>query len=423
LARRRITATFTVLACAVLAAVSMSATPGRAAVPAIGKFRGIVPSARPAPASAARPAANVPLTYHGGPVQHGGRVYAIYWIPPSYSLPAGYQATVDRYFSDVAHDSFKPSNVYASDTQYFDVRAGQKRFISYSTSFRGEIVDTHALPADGCANYVLADGTTSKNCITDAQIAAEIKAVVKANHLPSGLGAEYFLFTPAGLASCFDATALVNGGCYDPSAFDGYCAYHSSTTTSPSAVLYANQPYAELMGCSSESSPNGNPADSVINVASHEHNETITDPLGTGWLDNAGNENGDKCAFNFGRALGGTGSGRYNQVINGHRYWLQLEWSNRKNGCVARNTFPQPTASFTFSPAAPGVGTKVKFSASAHDRDGTALTYRWTFPDGTTSTLASPGHAFGTAGPKTVTLVVFDPHGDQVRVTHAVNVS
>jgi microbial collagenase len=90
---------------------------------------------------------------------------------------------------------------------------------------------------------------------------------------------------------------------------------------------------------------------------------------------------------------------------------------------VARNAFPQPTASFTFSPAAPHVGTAVKFRATAHDSDDTALTFHWTFPDGTTSTLANPAHAFGTAGAKIVTLVVVDPHGDQVRVTHTVNVT
>ncbi len=386
----------------------------------LGKFRGIVPRRG---SQARRPRAVSPLAYHGGRVQHSSHVFAIYWVPPGYSLPNGYQTTVNRYFTDVAHDSFRPSNVYASDTQYFDVQAGKKQFISYSTSFQGAIVDTAALPADGCANYLLDDGSTSKNCITDAQIEGEISSVVTAHHLPSGLATEYFLFTPQGLASCFDATALATGGCYDPAGFDGFCAYHSSTSGSASAILYANQSFADLPGCSSGESPNGNPADSVINVVSHEHNETITDPLGTAWFDGSGMENGDKCAFNFGPALGGTGSALYNQVINGHRYWLQLEWSNRTKGCVARNTFPQPTASFTFSPASPSVGTTVKFTSSAHDSDDTVFTYRWTFPDGSVSTLPNPARSFNSVGKKPVTLIVFDPHGDQVRVTRTVSVS
>jgi PKD repeat protein len=58
-----------------------------------------------------------------------------------------------------------------------------------------------------------------------------------------------------------------------------------------------------------------------------------------------------------------------------------------------------------------------------HDADDTVFTFRWTFPDGAVSTAAKPVHAFATAGSKRVALVVFDAHGDQVRVTHTVKVS
>ena len=87
-------------------------------------------------------------------------------------------------------------------------------------------------------------------------------------------------------------------------------------------------PEAGSPGTPSWSSP------STINVASHEHNEAITDPQGSAWYDRRGQENGDKCAWNFGSALGTTGSGSYNQLINGHTYWLQQEWSNKSSGCV-----------------------------------------------------------------------------------------
>ena len=415
-----------------LLVVALTTTPAGARTPrpwrallatpaARGPILGIVHS-RTHGASAARPATTSRLTYHHGPVQHSSRVYPIFWIPPSYSLPSGYQSLVVRYFNDVAHDSFKTSNVYSSDTQYSDVSGGVKRFVSYSTSVRKAIVDNDALPADGCVNYPLGDGSTSTNCITDAQIQDEIRSVIADHGLPSGLGIEYFLFTPRGLASCVDETALASGGCYDPFSFDGFCAYHSWTNVSPSAVLYANMPFAALDRCSSGQSPNGNAADSVLNLTSHEHNETMTDPLGSGWFDDAGMENGDRCNFNFGTALGSTATGRFNQVINGHRYWLQQEWSNRKVACVQRNTFPQPTASFTFSPKRPRPGVGVKFSSAAHDVDDTVLTYRWTFPDGAVSTARNPTHAFSTPGAKRVALVVFDGHGDQVRVIHTVNV-
>jgi hypothetical protein len=61
---------------------------------------------------------------------------------------------------------------------------------------------------------------------------------------------------------------------------------------------------------------------------------------------------------------------------------------------------------------------KVKFSASGT----TATTPRlpsWTFPDGHEHP-PNPG-TFGTTGAKTVTLVVFDPHGDRARHTRSMS--
>jgi len=86
--------------------------------------------------------------------------------------------------------------------------------------------------------------------------------------------------------------------------------------------------------CDSGQHPNSSDADATINVASHEHNEAITDPLGTAWFDQRGYENGDKCAWNFGTALGGTSGHQYNQAIGSGRYYLQQEWSNQTSRCV-----------------------------------------------------------------------------------------
>ena len=75
-------------------------------------------------------------------------------------------------------------------------------------------------------------------------------------------------------------------------------------------------------------------ADATINVASHEHNESITDPFGTAWFNSAGSENGDLCAWTFGTV----GSNQANQTINGDSYILQREWSNLSAGCVQQST-------------------------------------------------------------------------------------
>lgn len=297
-----------------------------------GKFLGVVPSHATAKAQPRSAQAGIPLLYHNGVVQHSSRVYSIFWAPPGHGLsfPSGYGGVVNRYFSDVAHDSGSTTNVYASDTQYYDVVNGQQRFISYNVTNGGPILDTHAIPTSSrsCPNYRLADNTTSLACVTDAQQINEINRVITARGLPRGIGVEYFLYMPQRLGSCFDASGLAHG-CYDRD----YCAYHSWFGSGSNTSLYSSMPYADTPGCDAQPTPRGLAAESVLNVTSHEHNETITDPTGGGWYDNAGYENADKCSFDFGPTIF-NGTGYYNQLINRHQYLLQQEWSNSVSDCV-----------------------------------------------------------------------------------------
>jgi hypothetical protein len=263
------------------------------------------------------------LTYHGGPVMHTNAVYAIYWVPSGFSVQPGYGTTLDNFFVNVAADSGKTSNVYFSDTQYFDTTNGN---ILYSSAAVNAALDRDPYPANGCADLV----TTV--CLTDAQLQSEISHVVSLKGWPRGLSTEYFLFTPKNVGSCQFAFGICS--------YTYFCAYHSAIGSGSTAILYANMPYAawDKSACGSGQSPNANDADSTINVTSHEHNETITDPLASAWFDSAGNENGDKCAWNFGTPLGGAPGAEYNQVINGAHYWLQQEWSNASGACVQTGT-------------------------------------------------------------------------------------
>jgi hypothetical protein len=394
-----------------------------------GRLLGAIPS-RPAEpkltegvtAQVANPNVTTPVTYHNGPVQHGSSVYAIFWVPSGYPYPPGYAAVVEQFFKDLGHDSFTAGNPYGSDTQYYDVVGGKKRWVSYAVAYKGVVIDKRPFPANGCPNYLLNDGSMSRKCLNDSQVISMVKSVITSHHFPKGLNTQYFLFTPYSVASCFTANGLTQGRCYDPLNYNGYCAYHSFSGSGTSLFLYAAMHYADINGCSSGQSPQGNPADAVINGISHEHQETMTDPIGTGWYDSGGNEIADKCLFTFGTPLGTNGFGQYNQIINSNQYWLQEVWSNRDGACVQRNTHPQPTASFTYSPASPAVGTVVSFHSTSVSGDGTPLTYRWVWPNRTTSTAANPKFTFGTTGQKNVTLIVADTHGDQARAIRTVTV-
>ncbi len=390
-----------------------------------GRFLGIIPvrnrrlAITPATANG-----SPPLTYHLGPVQHSSAIYMIFWQPPNYLMRASFRSAIARYFTDVAASSFSTTNVYASDTQYYDTLSGSKNWVSYNVTVGGSVLATNPLPPNGCPNYRMGDGVMSRNCLTDAQLKTEIKNVIKAQHWHTGLRREFFLFTPKHLADCFDSRLA--DGCDDPSAgtSTSYCAYHSwygSTT------LYAVQPWEdETGGCvfsaPNSPEPNGNSADVELYTVSHEQNETMTDPTGQGWFDKSGAENGDECIW-LPLPTSFNGTGDYSQTINGDQYLLQFEWSNRAKTCVGGNTYPQPTGSFQAVPS--GAGGE-SFTASASDTDDTAFSYRWQFGDGASSgpsTSPVAAHTYASPGTYTVTLVIFDAHGDQVRVTNSVVVS
>jgi hypothetical protein len=256
------------------------------------------------------------LRYHGGPVMHTNKTYAIYWVPSGYTMQSGYSTVINQYFTDVAAASGQTTNVYYTETQYSDSSGS----IQYSSSFGGSYTDTSPLPANGCS-----DSATSV-CLSDAQIQAEIQKDVTANGWPKGPSTEYFLFTAKGIGSCSGSSC----------AFTNYCAYHSWIGSGSSEILYANMPYADTVpaDCDAGQHPNGNDADATLNVTSHEHNETITDENGNAWYDAAGYEDGDKCAWIFG-TLSGTSGAQYNQTINGHHYYLQQEYSNADRNCIS----------------------------------------------------------------------------------------
>ena len=305
------------------------------------------------------------LVYHGGTVMLTNKTYNIFWQPTGWSdpFPAGYMTKINQYLIDVAHDSSLRTNVYATDTQYFDTIGGT-HFIAYNSTFAGSVLDTAAFPASGCTDSV----AQTTVCLTDTQLRAKINAVVAAHGWPRGAGVEYFLYTPFRVGSSF-----TSGPTYH--AYTDYCAYHSNFNLGSGTTIYANQPFTKgtsgdgiHLSCEAVLEyPNGasTGADPTISVVSHEHNESITD-WGNSWYDTSGQENGDKCAWSFGTMSGVAGT-RYNQTINGHQYLTQLEWNNSAplyaNRCVQRMPALAPTVT-SFVPTAGGPGVSVTINGT-----------------------------------------------------------
>ncbi len=79
----------------------------------------------------------------------------------------------------------------------------------------------------------------------------------------------------------------------------------------------------------------------------------------------------------------------------------------------------QPVASFSWSPVNPTVGQTVQFTDTS---TGPPTTWSWSFGDGSSSTVASPTHAYATPGIHSVTLQVGNAQGT-ASVTKSISVS
>ena len=242
---------------------------------------------------------------------------------------SSYESTINQYFTDVAAASGSTDNVYSVATQYSN--------IEYSETFAGSYVDGTPFPTPNACH----DGF-DKYCVTDSQLQTEIEKVAAHNGWPTqSQTALYFIFTPANVGVCFLGGSPSSN---NPCTTNVFCGYHSAPVTN--AFAYAVVPDdAAVLGdaCATEESPAGNGADDTLSTVSHETMEAITDPFLNGWWtedSEAGNEYfqgeiGDLCGYNYGAPLGTTLSGQaYNQVINGHDYYLQQEYSNADGGCV-----------------------------------------------------------------------------------------
>jgi hypothetical protein len=270
---------------------------------------------------AARAATTAKVTYHGGKIIKASTTYAIFWRPPKLqngkatSFSSTYESLITRYFKDIGG-----SGLLNTATQYYQVVGGVKTAITDSSTFGGSWTDTSAYPASGCK-----DSATPGNCLTDAQIQAEITRAITANKWTPTQSKVFFLFTSSKEGSCFGSDC----------AFQVYCAYHGQYTLGSHIVNYGNIPYAgtSLTACGDPVSPNNDiDADSAINLTSHEQMEAITDPASNAWYDSAGNEVADKCAWNYGTAS--LDGGKANESWNGHFYLVQEEWSNNGSHCV-----------------------------------------------------------------------------------------
>ena len=231
----------------------------------------------------------------------------------------------------------------------------------------------------------------------------------------------------------------------------GPCAYHSFYYPSGALVLFSPiltlchttnlgigglKDY-QLDGNPVLQKPNGVPADPLLTPLSHELAETTTDPISSAWFANDKQEFeiGDVCgayglqpplnANAYLPTLGGSASAGtlYDQLINGHRYYTQSQWSDGNNTCEMRPSSGKIVPRFTvsgrsrirlsFDPAA-STSTYPLSSATWSFGDRSKTTFRYA-----AATLTPVKHRYE-PGRYTVTLTLVDNRGNVQSTTRRV---
>ena len=276
------------------------------------------------------PTVGAPLTYGDGPVQSSAAVYIVYWGWNG-NDPSGQAAYQEAFFNGIGGSDWN-----ASQTQYCQGASNVVDLGVHSSELPRGVYAGSSCPSG--ATFVgnptgVLHGTWTDN--TNAvpthptQVDIEAEAIRAAAFFgnttaASNQSAQYIIDTPTGNSSSGFGTS--------------WCAYHAADATAYGDIAYTNFPYLTDAGSScGENAVNAGSAgllDGVSIAGGHEFAETETDPLPlSGWADQQGMENGDKCAWIR------SGQGRmHNITLSTGTFAIQTLWSNAANlgagGCV-----------------------------------------------------------------------------------------
>ena len=245
----------------------------------------------------------------------------------------------------------------------------------------------------------------------DHDLAAE--AILAAAHFSnttpaSNRNVQYVILSPTGTHP---------GGFNNPLQ---WCAWHDyngdSTLVGGAAaspygdIAFTNMPYVTDVGASCGASyvNAGGALDGVTIVEGHEYAETVTDqnPAG-GWVDAAGYENGDKCAW---VGVGGTG-GAQNITLTSGSFPVQATWSNDGATCSVSHAIVS-NATNDFSLTASPTSVTVSNGGSGQSTLSTAVTLGAPgaislsvsgLPSGASASLAPTSVAAGSSSTLTIT--------------------
>jgi hypothetical protein len=260
------------------------------------------------------------INYHNGPVMKGNPVHAyIIW----YGNWAGTGSNTAATRSLIEHflGTIGGSNIEKVNTTYGDTTGN----VSGNVSFAGSTI------------------VSSSTNLSDAGVQTQVNNAITSGRLPRDTNGVYFVLTSSNISE-------TSGFCTQ------YCGWHTHASLGGSDIKYSfvGNPDRCPSGCEAQRTGPNSPAsgvggaDGMANVISHELEEAISDPDLNAWFDSSGQENADKCNFNFGAtstctstsicsAAGKAAAAKFNQTFGNNDWLLQQNWRNSGGGACAQH--------------------------------------------------------------------------------------
>ncbi|CAF3553354.1 unnamed protein product, partial [Rotaria socialis] len=171
--------------------------------------------------------------------------------------------------------------------------------------------------------------------LTGNTIPSAFAYYVSVGALPNDKGGIYLWLSSPEIS---ESSTVVGG-----SFLTDYCGYHYRFSVGNTFYVYGfiGNPKKYIgRGCDPYTinpsiSPNGDlGVDAMASVISHEVVEAMSNPFSNAWGDSNGNENADKCAWDFGTYYAAPNKGKYNIYIGGKYYLIQRNWNAKTQACA-----------------------------------------------------------------------------------------
>ena len=258
------------------------------------------------------------INYHGGPVLKGNPVkFYVIWYGNWSGTGSNTAATV-------------------SLVEHFINTLGNTPYEKIATTYGDSTGNVSGNVTLGGHTFV-----NSSTNLTDASLQTTVRNALTSGALPTDAGGVYFVLSSSNINE-------TSGFCTQ------YCGFHTRATLNGADIKYAfvGNPDRCPSGCEIQTTGPNSPAtgvggaDGMINVFAHEQFEAITDPDLNAWFDSSGQEDSDKCNFNFGTTstcgpgtlctpAGQAAHAKFNVVFGNNDWMLQQQWKNSGGGgCV-----------------------------------------------------------------------------------------